>query len=303
MQRLPSLRGLQAFDAVARLGNLAAAADFLGISASAVSHRIRGLESELGVHLLQRTPKGLSLTDAGRRYCGAVAEAFGSLARATADLLGPDTSRPLTISLTSEIGIRWLMPRFQRFRAEHPEVDTAILSTYRVVDLKAGEADLALRYGDGSWADVETETILEFSVSPVCTAALKEEISGLSTAEALTKLTVIRQDYDHWKLWFEAAGIPDFKPPRPLNIADYSMALAAAVEGQGILLGYSGYLDRELASGALVQPFDLSVPTDKGYYLVYRRERFADPRVRIFRDWVMSEVAATGHRGQSQKKA
>ena len=70
------------------------------------------------------------------------------------------------------------------------------------------------------------------------------------------------------------------------------MALAAAVDGQGILLGYSGYLDREVASGALVYPFDLSVPTGKGYYLVYRRERLADPRVRIFRDWVLSETAA-----------
>lgn len=75
-RRLPSLRGLQAFEAVARLGNLASAAQALNITPSAVSHRIRGLEQELGVNLLRRTPGGLRLTEAGRRYRGDVEDAF-----------------------------------------------------------------------------------------------------------------------------------------------------------------------------------------------------------------------------------
>ena len=135
MRRIPSLRGLEAFGAVARAGNLAGAADSIGITPSAVSHRIRGLEEELGVQLLQRLPKGLALTEAGHRYRVGVEDAFALLARATADLLGPDLSRPLTISLTSEIGIRWLMPRFHRFRAQHPDIDVAILSTYELANL------------------------------------------------------------------------------------------------------------------------------------------------------------------------
>ena len=292
MRQLPSLRGLQAFEAVARLGSLAAAAHALGITGSAVSHRIRGLERELGVHLLQRSPRGLALTDAGRRYRGAVEDAFASLARATSELLGPDLSRPLTISLTSEIGLRWLMPRFHRFRAQHPDIDTAILSTYQVADLQAGEADLALRYGAGRWPGVEAEPILRFSVSPVCTPALKQAIGGRSPAEALAEHPLIREDYDDWELWLEAAGLAGFKPSRQLRFIDYSMAVTAAASGHGILLGYSGYVDAEVAAGSLVYPFDLSVPTGKGYYLVYSRERLADPRVQAFRDWVVAETAA-----------
>src|SRR5262245_41186579 len=115
MRRLPSLRGLQAFEAVAKAGNLNAAAENLRITPSAVSHRIRGLENELGLRLLRRGPRGLILTDAGRRYRGSVEDAFALLSRATHELVGPDLSRPLTVSLTSEIGIRWLMPRFHRF--------------------------------------------------------------------------------------------------------------------------------------------------------------------------------------------
>ena len=290
MRRLPSLRGLQAFEAVARLGSLAAAADFLGITGSAVSHRIRGLEKELDVHLLQRSPRGLALTDAGRRYRAAVENAFASLAEATSDLLGPDFSRPLTISLTSEIGLRWLMPRFHRFRMQHPDIDTAVLSTYRVADLQAGEADVALRYGDGRWEGVEADPVLKFSVSPVCAPALKDAIGGLPPGEALATQTLIREDYDDWELWLKAAGVVGFEPRRQLRFVDYSMAVTAAVNGQGILLGYSGYVDAEVAAGLLAYPFDLSVSTGKGYHLVYRRERLADPRVQAFRDWVLSET-------------
>ena len=292
MPRLPSLRGLQAFEAVARLGNLAAAAESLGITPSAVSHRVRGLEKELGLELLQRSPRGLSLTAAGQRYRAGVESAFGDLAKATEALLGPDLSRPLTISLTSEIGLRWLMPRFHRFRAQHPDIDTALLSTYAVADLKAGEADLALRHGQGRWDDLEVEPILEFAVSPVCAPEVQRQIAGVPPAEALAEQTLIRSDYDEWDLWFAVAGVQNVKPRRQLHIVDYSMGIAAAVAGQGVLLGYSGYVDAELAAGLLVRPFQLSVDTGNGYYLVYSRDRLADPRVRAFRDWVLDEAAA-----------
>lgn len=294
MRRLPSLRGIQAFEAVARLGNLAAAADFLGITVSAVSHRVRGLEKELGLRLLRRSQRGLVLTEAGRRYRGSVEPAFATLAQATADLLGPDFTRPLTISLTSEFGLRWLMPRFHRFRALHPDIDTAILSTYDVADLQAGEADVALRYGDGTWAGVVAEPILRFVVSPVCAPVLMEKIAGIEPAEALAAQTLIREDYNDWEIWFEAAGLAGFEPSRQLRFVDYSMAVASAVDGHGILLGYSDYIDAEVAAGQLVHPFDLKVPTGKGYHLVYRRERLADSRVCAFRDWVLSESNADG---------
>lgn len=292
MRRLPSLRGIQAFEAVARLGNLAAAAEALGITASAVSHRVRGLERELGIHLLHRTPRGLVLTHAGRRYRGAVEAAFAGLAEATAELLGPDLSRPLTISLTSEIGLRWLMPRFHRFRAQHPDIDTAILSTYHVVDLQAGEADVALRYGAGRWPGVEAEPMLRFSVSPVCAPTVQKAIAGRPLREALAVVTFIREDYDDWDLWLKEADLADFVPSRELRFVDYSMAISSAVNGHGLLLGYSGYVDVEVAAGQLVYPFDLSVATGKGYHLAYRKERLADPRVQAFRDWVMAEAAA-----------
>lgn len=290
MRRLPSLRGLQAFEAVARTGNLSAAAEALGITPSAVSHRLRGLEEELGVQLLERLARGLALTDAGRQYRVSVEAAFRRLEQGTADLLGPDLTRPLTISLTSELGMRWLMPRFARFRARHPDIDTAILTTYKVTDLAAGEADLALRYGSGDWPGLEVETIVEFRVSPVCTPAIAGEMAGLSPGEALSQQTIITSDYDYWRPWLDAAGLSDFRSRGRLQFQDYSMALAAAIDGQGVVLGYSAYVDLDIAAGRLVYPFDLHVSIGTGYHLVYTKERLADPRVRAFRDWVRSEL-------------
>lgn len=297
MGRIPSLRGLQAFEAVSRLGSLAAAASALRITPSAVSHRIRGLEQELGFELLQRASRGLELTPAGRRYRPQVEQAFHLIARATEDLLGADLSRPLTVSVTSGIGMRWLMPRFHRFTARHPEIEIAMLSGHRLVDLSAGEADIALRYGVGPWPGLKAEQVLRFSVSPLCAPRLMREIGGLPPAEALPRCTFIHSADDDWDAWLKAAGAEGVKPARRLRFADFSMALTAAIDAQGIVLGYSGYVEREIAAGVLVRPYNLVVPVRKYYHLVYVEERLADPRVRAFRDWVMSESAtADGER-------
>jgi LysR family glycine cleavage system transcriptional activator len=288
MRRIPSLRGLQAFDSVARSGSLAAAASAINITPSAVSHRLHGLEEELGVLLLRRTPKGLALTDEGRRYRAAVSQAFELIAKATDDLLGPDLSRPLTISMTSGFGMLWLMPRFHRFSAKHPEIEVAVLSSYRVFDLLAGEADIALRYGMGPWPGLRAETMLRFSASPLCAPRLMESIRDFSVGEALARSTLIHSAGDDWDDWLKAAGVHGIKPARRLRL-DFPMALAAAIDAQGIVLGYSGYVEKEIASGLLVRPFDLTIPVKRSYHLVYAEERLRDPRVRAFRDWVMAE--------------
>lgn len=296
-QRLPSLRGLQAFDAIARLGNLAASAHSLGITPSAISHRIRGLEQELGVNLLRRTSNGLRLTEAGRRYRSDVEDAFAQLARATNDLLGADFSQPLTISLTSEFGARWLMPRFHRFMDLHTDIETTIQSSHRIADLMTGEADVALRYGNGNWPGLKADPILSFSVTPLCSPSAKNEIDGLAPTEALTKIAMIRDvddSHDDWDTWLRAAGTHRALPGRVLRFEEYSMAMKAAISGQGMVLGYCGYIESEISAGLLVRPFDLIVPIERGYHLVYLEKRLADPRVRAFRDWVISETEVAG---------
>jgi LysR family glycine cleavage system transcriptional activator len=196
------------------------------------------------------------------------------------------------VSVTAEIGIRWLMPRFHRFRAQHPNIDIAILSTYQLADLSAGEADLALRYGEGKWPGLQAEPFLRFAVSPLCAPSLMDSLGGLSLHEALASSTLIRTYGDDWDSWIESAGASNIKPAGQLRLAEYSMGVTAAINGQGLALGYSGYVETEIASGVLVQPFKLTVPVKNAYYLVYLDQRLADPRVRAFREWVISESEA-----------
>lgn len=226
----------------ARLGRLSGAARSLNITPSAVGHRIRGLEQDLGRDLLERTPGGLRLTEAGRRYRVDVEDAFARLARATEELVGSDPSRPLTISLTSEIGMRWLMPRFHRFMERHPDIETTIHSTYRMADLAAGEADLALRHGEGRWPGLRAEPILHFSVTPLCAPQVAERLRGLAPPAALAASTLIRDvsdQNDDWDAWMAAAGAAAAVPLRLLRFEDHSMAVRGAVGGQGLVLGYS----------------------------------------------------------------
>lgn len=295
MSRLPSLRGLQAFEAAVRSGSLSAAADLLGITPSAVSHRIRGLEDELGVSLFDRAPHGLHLTDAGQQYRVDVEHAFGRLRKATTELLSAKSRVPLRISVTSEIGSRWLMPRFHRFRALWPDIDTAILSTKLPADLVAGAADVALQYGEGQWSGLEAEQILSFSVSPVCTPSILDGLCSGDKIALFRECTIIREtnhEDDDWNIWLDAAGISELRPPHELRFADYSMAIAAALDGQGIALGYTHYIENEIRDGRLVQPFDLRVPTKNGYFLLYEKSKLSDHRVRAFRDWVIAESVA-----------
>lgn len=292
MRRLPSLRGLQAFEAVARAGSLANAAELLGITPSAVSHRLRSLEEELGKQLLQRSASGLSLTEAGRRYRVGVGDAFAKLAEATSALVGPDLSRPLTVSLSTSIGVRWLMPRFDRFRTCHPDIEIAILSTNRLADLAAGDAHLALRYGKGAWPNLCADLILECTVTPLCAPSVAERLAGRPPTEALAEATMLECTDDDWDIWLDAAEAAGVEPVKRLNFPDCSMAAAAAVHGQGVMMGYSSFADEELAAGTLVQPFALTVPAKSAYYLVYQKEQLDDARVRAFRDWILSESAS-----------
>ena len=175
MRRIPSLRGPEAFGAVARAGECRPVRrDWIGITPSAVSHRIRGLEDELGVQLASaiaersRLDGGRPPVPRRRRRCLCSARAGDCRTSRSPRPL----SRPLTISLTSEIGIRWLMPQFHPFLAQHPDIDVAILHAYKLANLSAGEARPGPALWRGTVARLEGGANIRFAVSPLCAPRL-----------------------------------------------------------------------------------------------------------------------------------
>ncbi|HET8728472.1 MAG TPA: transcriptional regulator GcvA [Alphaproteobacteria bacterium] len=293
-RNLPSLRGMRAFEAAARHLSFTKAAEELNVTHAAISHQIRALEAELKVPLFIRHPRGVTMTTAGERYLPALRQAFDLLAKASAELVDQLRHRPLTVSLTQGIAARWVMPRLHRFRLAHPEIALALRPEERLVDLHAEDVDVALRYGDGNWPNLRVEPFLRMEMFPVCSPRLAESGHPLRRPEDLRHHTLIRAARDlDWDRWLAAAGVIGIEADTGLRFSDISLTLPAALDGLGVAMGYSGFVEAELAAGYLVRPFDLVLPARVPYYIVCTEAKAGDPRIAALRAWLNAEAAGS----------
>ncbi len=148
-RKLPPLNALRAFEAAARHLSISKAADELNVTPAAVSHQVKALESFLGIILFRRLNRALMLTDAGQTILPGLRDGFDHLALAIDKLAAMRHGDVLSISTSPSFAAKWLVPRLDRFRAGHPQLELRIDATDRVVDLDRGEADIAIRYGAG----------------------------------------------------------------------------------------------------------------------------------------------------------
>src|SRR5216683_2191156 len=168
MGRLPSLDTLRVFSVAARHMSFTKAADELHLTQSAVSHRVRALEEELGMPLFNRLPRRLKLTRAGQALAQRVDQAVADIARTIADLdLGGDTQR-LTVTMLPSVASRWLVPRLPHFHALHPGIELQLIADARLLDLRAARIDLAIRFGRGTYPGYAVTMLMPVRVFPVC---------------------------------------------------------------------------------------------------------------------------------------
>jgi LysR family transcriptional regulator, glycine cleavage system transcriptional activator len=294
-RRLPSLRGMRAFEAAARHLSFSRAAAELNVTHAAISHQIRALEAELGAALFIRHARGVALTPVARDYLPALQKAFDLLADASGAVRDRTRPRPLVVTLTQGIAAKWLVPRLHRFRLAHPEIALALLPAAEVLDLHADEADLALRYGDGDWPGLRIAPFLDMQMSPVCSPRLLAEGPPLRAPADLRRHTLLRTSRDgDWDRWLAAAGVDGIPAESGLRFSDVSLTLPAAADGLGVALGYTGFVEMDLAAGYLVQPFALSVPARYRYYVVHTEAKGDDPRVAALCAWLRAEAADAG---------
>src|SRR5512134_2381718 len=154
-RRLTHLNGIRAFEAAARHMSFAKAAEELGVTPAAVSQQIKTLEDYLGVALFKRTKRALFLTDTAQTILPAAREGFDLLASALARARASAARDRLVVSVTPSLAAKWLMPRLERFIAQHPQVDIRIDTNSRLVDFAREDVDLAVRYGAGDWPGLE----------------------------------------------------------------------------------------------------------------------------------------------------
>jgi LysR family glycine cleavage system transcriptional activator len=300
-RKLPPLNALRAFEAAARHLSFTKAADELAVTPAAVSHQVKALEDLLGVVLFRRSKRGLLLTDEAQAVLPGIRDGFERLLGAVEQLGEVGKTGVLTVSLAPSFAVKWLLPRLDRFQIAHPEIDVRVAASNELVDFSVGDVDLAIRYGAGRYDGLTVEHLVGDTVYPVCSPDLLKGANALTAPGRLRDHVLLHDDSTDddetcptWQMWMKAAGLGDVDASRGPRFNQSSLVLEAAILGRGVALAKSTLADADVAAGRLVRPFDVSVPVNFAYYVVYPEAKAALPKVRLFHDWLRREVAAGG---------
>jgi LysR family glycine cleavage system transcriptional activator len=289
--RLPSLNGLRAFEAAARHLNFRLAAEELGVTQGAVAQLVRALESSIGIKLFDREPRQLVLTNAGRRYIGSIRRAFELIGEAT-EALRPEPQH-LTISVTPSFASRWLIPRLPDFTARHPDIDLRIHATDRISSFQADAVDLAVRLGRPPFgAGLTTELLFDQVVVAVGSPSLIERLGDPAIGSNFARYALLHDGHDYWPQFLQRA-FPDRPASSARNIRfnQTSLAIEAAIAGQGLALTSKFFVEGDIAEGRLALVCSTEFRPGFDFYLVSQRKPRRPKPVAIVRDWLIADAA------------
>jgi len=291
--RLP-LTALRSFEAAGRHLSFSRAAEELFVSQAAISRQIRELEAFLHQPLFFRHHRSVELTDAGRRLLDQLVKSFDDIDRLLSNLVVTPAQSLVCVSVEPSLAASWLLPRLNRFRELRPDIDVSLEVDIRLIEFRSDQAELALRFSahNKSWPRSEAEHLAPVIDSPVLSPALLASGPALRNPADLRRYTLLHEENRQgWARWFEAAGVVgDALPERGPILADTSLSKQAAMLGHGVALGDLMLVREELASGALIKPFDTNVICG-AYWLVARNLGALSEPAAAFADWIRDEFA------------
>jgi len=290
--RLPPLNALKAFEAAGR---------HLSFSQAAAELQVKALEEYLGVALFLRGNRRIELSEAGAHLLPGISDGFQRMLAATEAFRRLHADQPLVISIVPAFGGKWLMKRLDRFRELHPDICIRIEATESVADFSRDPVDIAIRYGSGDYPGLRVDCLLGEEVYPVCSPDLLAGEHPLREPADLQHHVLLDSDWNpdyptwpDWEMWLKAAGLGDLPVtygPR-LGGSSESLLIEEAIAGRGVILASSILVADDIDAGRLVRPFDVSFPVQFGYWLVCPETTADQPRIRTFREWLLSEVRA-----------
>lgn len=258
--RMPPLNALRAFEAAARHESFAKAADELGVTPAAVSHQVKALEAWLGSALFARHAQGLHLTEAGRAALPAFSTAFDAMGLAVQELRISAPRPQVSIAALPSIAQLWLAPRLPALRSALPALRPSIHALEEPPDFRREPFDLAIFLTRHAPAGSRAFKLCDDVIFPVCAPALAQQLK--TPADLSSQLLLWDTTWTgDWSLWFEAAGMKGPSIDTGSEFSLYSMALQAAIDGAGVLMGHEALVSRALAAGSLVAPFPRRVST------------------------------------------
>ncbi|WP_170468744.1 LysR substrate-binding domain-containing protein [Ruegeria arenilitoris] len=283
MAALPPLNALRAFEASARHLNFRLAAEELSVTQGAVAQQVRGLEARLGVPLFDRLPRGLALTEAGRRFHSPLRKAFRLIEGAVEDLSGESQ---ITISVTPSFASKWLVPRLPDFTQSHPEIAVQVDARERLADFQSDGVDIAVRQGRGPFGSGVTAVPL-FSTGfvPVCSP---ETAARITRPADLAQHILLNDTHGLWPLFLQRARVSG--KPKMMSFSQSSLAIDAAVSGQGVALANEPLVSALLDAGQLVRPIPDELVEDLGFYIVTPKQPRQPVLVALMKDWLLSQA-------------
>ncbi|GGG63083.1 LysR family transcriptional regulator [Salipiger pallidus] len=285
---MPPLAALSCFEAAARQQSFKTAAQELNVTPAAVSHRIKALEFELGVPLFRRHHRGVELTESGAWLLLAVQRGFETISEALSHLrAGPD-SPDVTVRASTAVSSLWLTPRLAAFWKVHPDVTVAqMVSDAAVADQRC---DLSIEYGPLDSSE-DCRLLFQGRIQAVGSPHFAEE-KGITALEDLMRGPLIHLNEEEtgwtgWRDWFAALGL-SLPRGRGYSVNNYVVALQAAQDGMGAVLGWTELVQDHIASGRLVPLVDEEIASPSDFYI--RVHPHASDKAMLLCDWLASEA-------------
>lgn len=294
---LPPANSLVAFEAAARHLSIKLAAQELKVTPAAISRHVGNLEAHLGCRLFERLHRRLRLTMSGQSFYRAVAEGLGIIAGAARQLRAEGEPMQVTVGSTLGFASFWLMPRIPAFTAKHPEIALRYVVSNTLTDRRDADIDLLVLYGRGRWPGYHATLLLDDELIAVASPGYLAQHPELKQPDDLQVARLIHlesenREWETWSAWFQRMGVAGPPSRAGERFNDYVMAIQAAIDGRGVLLGWRRMIADHLDRGLLVQAVPGAVPAQGGYFQLLRADRPVTPATRLLQEWIREAAAA-----------
>lgn len=292
-KKIPPLRCLKAFDAVARHQGITKAALEENVSQSAISQSISQLEQLVGTRLLDRTLRPATLTEQGKSFHLTISEAFGRVSNEVDKLqaINRGTRKSITISCNLGFATYWLMPRLSEFSQQFPEITLNVMTTYQgAADFQPG-VDVAIRFGNGGWPDGDGTLLFKECLVPACTANYLARYGPIDSPKGLIghNLIYVQTTDPRWLGWdyyFDFFDVSNADQADGSYFSNYIQAVQATLSAEGIMLGWQSVIGDLVSNQQLVAAVDASIELSSGYYVLVSRQAKAKAILVDFVEWL-----------------
>jgi LysR family glycine cleavage system transcriptional activator len=271
----------------------------LHLTQTAISHRIKELEMLLGVILFNRQKGTITLTERGRIFLDGVRPALAQIAVATNNS-SKHHENNLTITCQIAFAIQCLMPALSDFRKRHPEIELRINPTFVTYDNNPQEFDIAIWHGMNDWPKWDAQQILNEESFPVCSPQLLSGKREILSPVELINYTIVRTVSplisDEWTAWLQLAGVTHLNFHHEISCSSLFLSTSATLNGLGIGMGRTSLSRQDIATGRLVEPFKIRLPSQSSYYILNQPEKSELSKVKKFKAWLLDYFGGTCQR-------